>query len=132
MFVAHCGPGFVAKRVTPSIPLWILFLAAQWLDIVWCTLVLLGINKVHLANGYAQMDPYYMPYDHALDAALLWSLAAGFAYWAWRRADGGLAAALVGGTVLSHWVLKVVRRWQADSRPRILAARKRSSKTNVT
>jgi len=88
MFVGHCGPGFVAKRFEDSIPLWVLFIDAQWLDIVWCTLVLLGINKVQILGGYAQMDPYYMPYDHALDAALLWSLAAGLAYWVWRRADG--------------------------------------------
>jgi hypothetical protein len=70
--------------------------------------VLLGINKVHIAGGYAQMDPYYMPYDHALDATLLWSLAAGFAYWFWRRADGRLAAVLVGATVFSHWILDFI------------------------
>ena len=105
MFVGHCGPGFVAKRFEGSIPLWVLFIAALWLDVVWCTLVLLGINKVQILGGYAQMDPYYMPYDHALDAALLWSLAAGLAYWVWRRADGRLAAVLVGATVFSRWKL---------------------------
>jgi hypothetical protein len=108
MFVGHCGPGFVAKRFEDSIPLWVLFIAAQWLDIVWCTLVLLGINKVQILGGYAQMDPYYMPYDHALDAALLWSLAAGLAYWVWRRADGRPAAVLVGATVFSHWILDFI------------------------
>ena len=62
MFVGHCGPGFVAKRFEGSIPLWVLFIAALWLDVFWCTLVLLGINKVQILGGYAQMDPYYMPY----------------------------------------------------------------------
>jgi hypothetical protein len=34
MFVGHCGPGFVAKRFEGSIPLWVLFIAALWLDVV--------------------------------------------------------------------------------------------------
>lgn len=108
MFVGHYGPGFVAKRLKDPIPLWILFVASQLLDIVWCTLVLLGVNKVRILHGYAQMEPYYMPYDHALDAAILWSLAAGMAYWVWRRADGLFGAILVGGTVFSHWILDFI------------------------
>jgi hypothetical protein len=56
MFVGHCGPGFVAKRLNDSIPLWVLFIAAQWLDIVWCTLVLLGINKVQILGGSAEHE----------------------------------------------------------------------------
>jgi hypothetical protein len=39
-----------------SIPLWVLFIAAQWLDIVWCTLMLLGINKVQILGGSAQHE----------------------------------------------------------------------------
>ncbi len=55
MFVGHYGPGFVAKQLKGSIPLWVLFIAAQWLYVVWCTLVLLGINKVQILGGYAQV-----------------------------------------------------------------------------
>jgi len=98
MFVGHYGPSFAAKRMNHGVSPWILFLAALLLDIIWCSLVLPGINKVRILYGYAQMNPYYMPYDHALDAALLWSLIAGLAYWTWRRADGRLAAVFVGGT----------------------------------
>jgi hypothetical protein len=108
MFVGHYGPAFVARKLKGSIPLWVLFAAAQLLDIVWCILVLLGINKVNLEGGYEQMDPYYMPFDHGLDAALLWSLGAGFAYWLWRKSDGRLAALLVGATVFSHWMLDFI------------------------
>src|SRR5579863_1044746 len=108
MFVGHYGPAFVANQLKDRIPLWVLFIAAQWLDVVWCVLVLFGINKVDLAGGYEQMDPYYMPFDHALDAALLWSLGAGCAYWLWRKSDGRLAAVLVGATVFSHWILDFI------------------------
>jgi hypothetical protein len=33
MFVGHYGVSFAAKRVAPTIPLWVLFLAVQLLDI---------------------------------------------------------------------------------------------------
>lgn len=108
MFVGHYGPGFVAKRFEGSIPVWVLFIATQWLDFVWCTLVLLGVNKVQILGGYAEMNPYYMPYDHSLGAALFWSLAVGFAYWVWRRNDGRQAAGLVGAAVFSHWILDFI------------------------
>jgi hypothetical protein len=42
MFPGHYGPAFAAKRIDPTIPLWILFVAVQFLDIVWAPLVLLG------------------------------------------------------------------------------------------
>lgn len=44
MFVGHYGVSFVAKRSDDSIPLWVLFLAVQLLDIVWAPLVLLGVD----------------------------------------------------------------------------------------
>jgi hypothetical protein len=45
MFVGHYGVAFAAKRVAPRVPLWVYFVAVQWLDVVWSLLVLLGIEK---------------------------------------------------------------------------------------
>jgi hypothetical protein len=40
-----------------------------------------------------------------------WSIAAGVAYYVFRRAEGWSAGAIVGAAVLSHWVLdRVVHR----------------------
>jgi hypothetical protein len=33
MFIGHYGVGFAAKRIDPSIPLWVLFVAVQLLDV---------------------------------------------------------------------------------------------------
>lgn len=41
MFVGHYGVSFAAKRVTPTIPLWALFVAVQLLDIFWPPFILL-------------------------------------------------------------------------------------------
>lgn len=35
MFIGHYGPSFVAKRVDPTIPLWVLVLSAHLMDVFW-------------------------------------------------------------------------------------------------
>src|SRR6266852_8043526 len=108
MFVGHYGVSLAAKRGDRSVPLWILFLAVQLLDVFWSVFVLLGIEKVRIVPGITATNPldlYYMPYTHSLPGAMLWSIAAGIAYFAFRNADGLSAAALVGAAVFSHWVL---------------------------
>src|SRR5438445_7187919 len=83
MFVGQYGVSFASKSADRSIPLWVLFLAVQLLDVVWAPLVLLGVEKVRIVPGITASNPldlYYMPYTHSLIAAVLWSLAASVAY----------------------------------------------------
>ncbi|MGH7566209.1 MAG: hypothetical protein ACREK2_05215 [Gemmatimonadota bacterium] len=116
MFVGHYGVSFAAKKADDSIPLWVLFLAVQLLDVVWAPLVLLGIEKVRIVPGFTATNPldlYYMPYTHSLVAAIAWSAAAAIAYRLWtgmsgRAGRGSRAALLVGLAVFSHWVLDFV------------------------
>src|SRR5437016_5341847 len=112
MFVGHYGISFAAKRLDKTIPLWVLFLAVQLLDVGWGILVPLGVEKVRIVPGITASNPldlYYMPFTHSLVAALLWSLGV---YVACRsiRAFGAShrAALLVALAVFSHWVLDLV------------------------
>ena len=110
MFVAHYGVSFATKKVDASIPLWVLFLAVQWLDVIWAPLVLLGIEKVRIVPGFTATNPldlYYMPYTHSLVAALVWSVAAAGAYHLLRRATTRTSF-LIGLAVFSHWILDFV------------------------
>jgi len=52
MFVGHYGVAFGAKPLTPVVPLWVYFIAVQWLDVVWSILVLLGVEKLHIVPGF--------------------------------------------------------------------------------
>lgn len=107
MFVGHYSVSFAARKLDDSIPLWVLFLAVQWLDIVWAPLVLLGVEKVRIVPGFTATNPldlYYMPYTHSLVAAIAWSVAAAVVYRAVWRASA-VASLLVGSAVLSHWIL---------------------------
>jgi hypothetical protein len=111
MFVGHYGVSFAAKRVSASIPLWALFLAVQWLDVLWAPLVLLGVEKVRIVPGFTATNPldlYYMPYTHSLVAASLWSVAAAFAYRLMARPAGSGAGTTVGLAVFSHWLLDFI------------------------
>src|SRR4030095_10293 len=102
------GVSFSAKKTEPSIPLWVLFLAVQFLDVLWAPFILLGIEKVRIVPGFTASNPldlYYMPYTHSLVAAVLWSVAAG-AVGTWLLViKVGPVALWVGAAVFSHWVL---------------------------
>src|SRR6266699_1343876 len=107
MFVGHYGVSFAAKKAEPAIPLWVLFIAVQLLDVLWAPFVLLGIEKVRIVPGITASNPldlYYMPYTHSLVAAIGWSVVAFLVYRALRPAPAR-AAAIVGLAVFSHWVL---------------------------
>lgn len=111
MFVGHYGISFSAKRVEPSIPLWVLFLAVQLLDVLWAPLILLGIEKVRIVPGFTASNPldlYYMPYTHSLVAAILWSCAGGLAYRFLARPSRSRASLVIGLAVFSHWVLDFI------------------------
>src|SRR5258707_3066679 len=113
MFVGHYGPSFAAKALKQSIPLWILFIAVQWVDVMWSVLVLLGIEKVRIVPGITATNPldlYYMPYTHSLLAAILWSLGAAVAYRAIPKLGSWVTAGIVGAAVFSHWVLDLLGR----------------------
>jgi len=111
MFVGHYGVSFVAKRADPSIPLWLLFLAVQFLDVLWAPSVLLGIEKVRIVPGITASNPldlYYMPYTHGLVAAIAWSCAGGVAYQLLARPSRRRASVVIGLAVFSHWILDFI------------------------
>lgn len=109
MFVGHYGPSFLAKRADQTVPLWVLFLAVQMLDVFWGFFVLLGIEKVRIVPGFTEtnaLDLYYMPFTHSLPGALGWAVVAGIAYALLAKAPRrGL---WVGAAVFSHWPLDLI------------------------
>ncbi len=108
MFVGHYGPSFAIKSLRPAIPLWLLFIAVQLVDVAWALLVLLGVEKVRIVPGVTASNPldlYYMPYTHSLVAAIFWSVAAAVVVGLLRRLATWFAALWIGVAVFSHWVL---------------------------
>ena len=106
MFLGHFALGLAAKRVAPAVSLGTLFLAAQFADLLWPNLLLLGVERVAIRPGATAVTPLDFisyPYSHSLLALMLWGSLFGIAYWLARRSP--FAAVTVGAVVVSHWVL---------------------------
>jgi hypothetical protein len=111
MFVGHYGVAFGAKPHTPVLPLWVYFIAVQWLDVVWSILVLCGVKKLHIIPGFTQANPYdlyYMPYTHGLPGAIVLSLALGAIVAATVARQRGKAFLVVSAAAFSHWILDLI------------------------
>src|SRR5580765_8358279 len=111
MFIGHYGPAFIAKPLERRLPLWLLFLAVQWLDVGWSVLVMLGVEKLRIVKGFTQgssLDLYYMPFTHGLFGALALSAALGAVVALFYRERRTAIILVVAGAVFSHWLLDLL------------------------
>lgn len=109
MFVGHYSASFIAKAIAPTVPLWLLLVAAQLVDIAWGLLVLSGVEHATL-DATLPSNPLvlqHMPYTHSLVATFVWSLIAfAIAHKAFRfDVRESMVVALV---VASHWFLDLL------------------------
>jgi len=111
MFIGHYGPAFGLKPLCKPLPLWLLFIAVQWLDVGWALLVLAGVEKVRIVPGFTQgsaLDLYYMPYTHGLAGALALSLLLGATVAWWMRGARLRVFLIVAAASFSHWLLDLL------------------------
>jgi hypothetical protein len=105
MFAGHFAIGFAAKRAAPQVSLGTLFLAAQFIDLLWPSFLLIGIERVRIEPGITAMTPLdfvHYPVSHSLLAVCGWALLLAVAHFALRRRRD---AFVVGAAVISHWIL---------------------------
>ena len=111
MFIGHYGPALAAKPLEKRLPLWLLFLAVQWLDVVWSILVMLHVEKLRIVKGFTEgssLDLYYMPYTHGLLGALALSALLGALAALFYRERRRTIVLVVAGAVFSHLLLDLV------------------------
>ena len=109
MLVGHLAVALGAKTAEPRVPLGAAVAAAFGLDLLWPILLLLGFETVRVHPGDTAFtnlafDSY--PWSHSLLFATVWSGLFMFVtrrlYRSWR------VGAILGGLVLSHWVLDFI------------------------
>ena len=109
MFIGHFGLAFATKRIAPKVSLGTTFLAAQFLDLLWPTFLLLGVETVRIAPGATAVTPLvftHYPLSHSLLAVIAWGVVVGAAYFMARGNRRG--ALIVGALVISHWLLDAI------------------------
>ncbi len=104
MIVGHFAVGVATKKLAPSMPIWILFLAPQFMDVLFVPLVAVGLESFEYgAYGHLTLN---ILYSHSLVGALA---TAAVAYWIgnrfWKSSRGGMVLASLS---FSHWIFDVM------------------------
>jgi hypothetical protein len=110
MFVGHYAASLALKRYEKRASLGVLFIAVQFVDIVFFPLVLLGIERLNIVESFTQSTHFeleYMPYTHSLVAFFIWSGLA-YALFRWVIVKSHSVALVVALAVMSHWLLDVI------------------------
>lgn len=110
MFVGHYAASLALKKVERNASLGLLFLAVQFVDILFFPFVLLGIERINIIENFTQSTHFeleYMPYTHSLLASFI---CAGLIYFIFRIIPNrSKSMALVMGiAVLSHWFFDLI------------------------
>ena len=109
MFIGHFGVGFAVKKAAPGISLGLLFIAVQFLDLLWPTLLLLDIEHVVISPGITKSTPLDFtdyPISHSLIMVIGWGFAFGLIYWLVKRKIHH--AIVLAACVASHWLLDLI------------------------
>lgn len=114
MFVGHYAAAFVLKAREPKASLALLFLATQFVDILFFPFVLLGLEHLEIVPGYTEANSFKMdhyPFTHGLLGSLLWSVIVfALVYFIMfkKRANAKSIAMVMALGVLSHWFFDLI------------------------
>ena len=117
MFIGHYALAFGAKRVAPMMSLGTLFLACQFADLLWPTLLVLGLEVVQIDPGNTVVTPLNFvsyPYSHSFVALVGWSALFALAY---RAIRGCIPCDSYDAGWSSHYVRDVMTHRPRHARP---------------
>ena len=107
--IGHFAAGFAAKSNVPTIPLWVLLIAAETNDLLYGVFSVAGIEPkgviatMDFQQGVRYLTPASNPWSHGLLMSVIWSItAAAIAYLVYRDRK---TSAILGLVVFSHWLL---------------------------
>jgi membrane-bound metal-dependent hydrolase YbcI (DUF457 family) len=106
MFIGHYALGLASKKIDQTPSLAVMFVAVQFLDLLWPIFVLLGIEKFQIEVGNTTVTPLnftFYPYSHSLLTSLVWGILFGMVYYLITK--NGKGSFLLSGLVFSHWIL---------------------------
>ncbi len=117
MYIGHYGVAFALKKKNKQIPLWIMFLAVQFSDLLAFILILPGVERISYVGG---INPFYrtaieyLPYSHSLLMNMIFAIAV---FLIFRKLKDRIWGLVLSGALLSHWVIDFI--FQKDNMPLI-------------
>ena len=114
MFVGHYAASLALKSLDKKVSLGMLFLAVQFVDILFFPFVLMGIEHFNLVRNHTEsthFELYFMPYTHSLLATFLWAIGVYIVIKLMPlkvSANKNKVALLVAIGVLSHWFFDLI------------------------
>lgn len=105
MFIGHYSVGFLLKKKSKEIPLWLLFISVQFVDILAFLFVLLGVERIRYyesANPFLRTIIEYVPYSHSLFTNVVLAFVVFIIFWKLKNKVWGFILSV---GVLSHWFL---------------------------
>lgn len=109
MFIGHFAVGLASKKISQLPSLAIMFIAVQFLDLIWPIFVLLGIETFEIQEGITKLTPLnftHYPYSHSLMMSIIWGVLFGLLYFLFTKQK--LNSILMVGLVFSHWILDLI------------------------
>ena len=106
MFIGHFATGLAAKKVAQKPSLGTLFIAAQFIDLLWPLLLIFGLESVVVDPGNTVVTPLNFtnyPISHSMLAVLIWALLFGGVYYMIKKDKK--TSIWLGVLVFSHWLL---------------------------
>src|SRR5579859_2467277 len=98
MFIGHFGLGFGMKKATPTLSLGLIFIAVQFVDLLWPVLLLLDIEHVAITpQGVTPLDFIDYPVTHSLLMVIFWVIK-----------KNKRNAIILGLLVVSHWFIDLI------------------------
>jgi hypothetical protein len=114
MFVGHYAAAFALKSKEKSASLGMLFIATQFVDILFFPLTLLGVERIKLVDNFTAVNNFdleFMPFTHGLLGSLFWSVLFYISYrfiFEKDKINSKNIALVMALGVLSHWFADLI------------------------
>lgn len=109
MFIGHFGLGLASKKVNNLPSLAVMFMAVQFLDLLWPVFCLLGLETFRIEAGNTKLTPLnftHYPYSHSLLMSFFWGGIFSICYYIFTKNRTG--SLLLAALVISHWFLDLL------------------------
>ncbi len=114
MFIGHYSAALALKSVEKNASLGWLFIAVQFVDIVFFPLAYFNIERFNIIENFTSSTHFeleFMPYTHGLVSSCIWAISVYFVFIFFQNKatlKRHRVAMVIALAVLSHWFLDVV------------------------